>query len=90
MRATLITTFAAAPDEEQLNNLTLWLDQTEFRGFGQVDYRFEYSLDGTIRCHVPGDLPTARLASLSSAIDQALTRIVSELGPRTEPVRSGL
>jgi hypothetical protein len=89
VRTTLITTFAVAPDEEQLNNLTLWLDQAEFSGFEAVDYRFEYSLEGTIRCRVPGDLPTARLARLASAIDEALTRIVSELGPRTEPASPG-
>ena len=87
MKATLVTSFEAeAPDEEQLNNLALWLDQTQFDGFEDVDYRFEYSLAGTIGCRVPGALPRERLVALASAIDQALALIVSEMAPRTQLV----
>jgi hypothetical protein len=84
VRATLITTFEAeVPDEEQLNNLTLWLDQTELAGFEDVDYRFEYSLDGTIGCRVPAGVPADQLARLCVAVDQTLARIASDLAPRT-------
>lgn len=84
VRATLITAFEAeVPDEEQLNNMTLWLDQTQFKGFEDLDYRFEYSLDGTIRCGVPEGVPADRLAALCAAVDQALELIAREFAPRT-------
>jgi hypothetical protein len=84
VRPALITTFEAeVPDEEQLNNLTLWLDQTEFAGFEDVDYRFEYSPDGTIGCRVPEGVPADQLARLCVAVDQALARIARDLAPRT-------
>jgi hypothetical protein len=89
VRADLVTRFeAASPDEEQLNNLTLWLDQTQFDGFEDVDYRFEYSSAGTIGCCVPGDLTPDRLLALAAAIDRTLELIVSDMAPRTESAQA--
>jgi hypothetical protein len=84
MRATLVTTFEAAdPAEVQLNSLSLWLDQTQFEGCEEVDYRFQYSTDGSIECRAPGGLPEARLVALAAAIDEALGRIASDMEPKT-------
>ena len=81
--ALLITSFDTGPvDEARLDNLTMWLDQQEFKGFKRVDYRFEHSA-GSIHCCLPEGLSEPRLTNLCEQIDAALARIVPALEPRT-------
>jgi hypothetical protein len=78
----LTTTFAAPLDEETLNGLTLWLDQTMFEGYEGVDYRFECTA-AQINTRIPGSMSQSRQERLCAAIDDALNRIVRHLGPAT-------
>ena len=84
----LTTTFAQNLPEDRLNNLTLWLDQTSFPGFGNVDYRFVYTADGTILATVSQRITKARLQKLCSLIDAALARIVHDTTLSTSITRS--
>lgn len=81
------TTFAEEVEEDRLNNVTLWLDQQSFPGFGRIDYRFTYS-NGRIRAHIPAALSQAKLLDFCAIVDDRLRRIVADLRPQTAPVGS--
>lgn len=75
----LTTTFAEPIAEDRLDNLTLWLDQTSFSGFGDVDYRFTWTSERTIHTRIGQRITLRRLEKLCAAVDVALAGIVRDV-----------